>query len=605
MTEKRYWNPFVHLTKCVMKTEDGKSELMKSTGMKVSELVQFEDVAQSCWEMACLWTSKGDTIMCIIEKPEREPTKTDAILVRVVDTTTKGRRCGFRIPLKGANGTHMIEEIPNYSVFDLTDIARAYNETKSSDFELKRGVCSNQESMSKVLCMFWDGALRIMETEERFMILGYKNHWISSRTGRIGDRDENERAELFELFDTNTSVAGTNIEVYDNRVVIEMDKRFNVISAVELCKLNKIKNGLTALKELEAAYRDGTSVIDDRVFDSLRRDLGITEDEVQECGVNAARTDKILSQQKVREMKDLKSIMDKWGTQTVISWKLDGCAVRLYYKGCDFVRAETKGKGVDVTHIMKYVAFPKTTFRQELNISKSEWWVTCELTGPACSRQAIAGLLNRKKIDEYDTELVKLTKNVKPYVYDTNIGKIISKAETYMESMELLESLRFETVKPVRFNLFGNEDVSELTRDLPETSCPTDGVVIRINSNRAYARAGRTEHHPKGSVAFKFEDEWRPAEIKNVQFAQGENNVTKAIVTLKEPMTFGKTVVKKVCSPLRNDEIVTEGYVDKKYFVRRPDGGLIPIVSGQKIEVCLRGTVIPMWRLAPRKLVSE
>lgn len=396
------------------------------------------------------------------------------------------------------------------------------------------------------------------------------------------------------------------------------------VECVSVCETEMI--GMKELVKLERWYREGRSNLPDKVFDNIMAKLGITEEELQkECGdipyaqhynsigvdstanvdlreANYPAESTILSQNKVRDVKELERIMRSWNGKAVVSWKLDGCAVRLYYKGGTFVRAETKGKCRDVTKLMEYIeGFPRIICHglpvNEPWFQEQEWFVTGELVGVNCRRSVPAGYLLRKSADD---DAIETSNRLKFIVYDSNVFKFsrkqkwIAPINLYSQMMAMLKcEVGFMTVEMCEFK--GGGQISGLAENeetdlLQPQEFDTDGLVIRVNDIKKYVSMGETSHHPKGSVAFKFEDEWKVVKPTKIYGKNGVYNVIKVIAEF-EPVSFGDKIVKSaVWQPkcAEYDWIADE--------VRIKGEKIEDIFDLSKIEVCLRGCVIPQWR---------
>lgn len=397
------------------------------------------------------------------------------------------------------------------------------------------------------------------------------------------------------------------------------------VECVSVCETEMI--GMAELTKLERWYREGRSNLPDKVFDNIMAKLGITEEELQkECGdityaqhynsvgvdstenvdlreANYPAESTILSQNKVRDVKELERIVRSWNGKAVVSWKLDGCAVRLYYKGDTFVRAETKGKCRDVTELMENIkGFPLKIYHglpvTEEWFREQEWFVTGELVGVNCRRSVPAGYLLRKSAGDYDTD--EIADRLRFLAYDSNIfkfsrkHKLVAPINLYSQMMSMLRrEMGFRTVEICEFR--DGEQISNLAaNEEPDLLQPqefdTDGLVIRVNDIKKYVSVGETSHHPKGSVAFKFEDEWKVVRPTRIYGRTGVYNVIKVIAEF-EPVSFGGKVVKSAVWQPRNgtynwasDEVRINGEKLEESF------------DLSEIEVCLRGCVIPQWR---------
>lgn len=397
------------------------------------------------------------------------------------------------------------------------------------------------------------------------------------------------------------------------------------VECVSVCETKTI--GTKELVKLERWYREGRSNLPDRVFDHIMAKLGITEEELQgECkdinyaqhynsigvdsdenvdlrGTNYPAESTILSQNKVRDVKELERIVRSWNGKAIVSWKLDGCAVRLYYKGGTFVRAETKGKCRDVTELMEKIeGFPLVIPRglpvNEQWFQEQEWFVTGELVGINCRRSVPAGYLLRKSVKDDNTN--ETASRLRFVAYDSNIFKFTRK-QKWIASINLYSQMMTMLGYEAGFDVVGMcefkdcDQISDLiANEEPDLRRPqefdTDGLVIRVNDIKKYVSMGETSHHPKGSVAFKFEDEWRVVRPTRIYGKAGLYNVVKVIAEFK-PVSFGDKVVKSAVWQPRN---TVYSYLEDVVYINGKK--LEESFDLSEIEVCLRGCVIPQWR---------
>lgn len=403
------------------------------------------------------------------------------------------------------------------------------------------------------------------------------------------------------------------------------------VECYELCELKPLDNEW--LCKLETLYRDGRSNLPDHVFDDIMEFLGMSEERLQKLcdksgkslghnnsyGVNSERTDnycnskrnypaeaKILSQDKVRDAHKLEDIVKSWNGKAVVSWKLDGCAVRLHYKGTQFVRAESKGKAREVSELIKNIANIPFTITHGLPFIEKEfvnveWFVTGELVAQNDRRSVAAGYLLRK--DAYSEVTLDIARGLRFFVYDSDICKStsanpnIAPTRLYSQMLNLLREAGFNTVEP--FEFLDAEQISNIYDDhYPPQEFDIDGLVVRVNDIAKYESLGETSHHPKGSVAFKFEDEWHRVKPKRIYGKRGDNGVIKLIAEFNPVTIDGKNVKSAVWQP-KDDGCYslecTRRYEEYKVFYRGQE--FEKYFNVDKIEVCLRGKVIPQWRL--------
>lgn len=447
-------------------------------------------------------------------------------------------------------------------------------------------------------------------------LLGNESKFIFT-CGLCKNLDPQSRLDL-EFANRNGECLKVTVTEYDT-----YEKRN--VEGVSECEVRYINE--SDLKELEMLYREGRSKLPDTVFDDIMEALEVSEEKLHElCGEidNSNKVssgypaeNKILSLEKVRDENKIEDIVRNWKSKAVVSWKLDGCAVRLHYKGINFVRAETKGKSRDVTGLMKNVAEcgefqlqikSKVKPFGERWFEYKDWFVTGELVAKNASRSKAAGYLLRKDVNSEETK--RIASELEFVVYDSNICEIYPETESskitqYSQMLGLLGYIQkagdFNKFNVVTIDEFVNINTT-LQRLYPPKDIDTDGLVIRVDDIARYKSLGETSHHPKGGVAFKFEDEWKVAEPKRIYGNIGVNNVLKIIAEF-EPVKFGdKTVTTAVWQPKNSSDF----YLGKYVGCNQREVWYGEYYNGEKltehfnvgtIEVCLRGHVIPQWRL--------
>jgi hypothetical protein len=171
------------------------------------------------------------------------------------------------------------------------------------------------------------------------------------------------------------------------------------------------------------------------------------------------------------------------------------------------------------------------------------------------------------------------------------------KTEAYFNVVELCEFKQVEQIS--------NENILE-DLQVPQ-EFDTDGLVVRVNDIKKYVSMGETAHHPKGSVAFKFEDEWKRVKPDCIYGKRGTNGVLKIIAEFR-PLHFGdKTVKSAVWQPKAigfsleyNSSLWDKGGGESYEVFCYEQFKKVKFTDHfnvSEIEVCLRGHVIPQWRL--------
>ena len=608
-------NPFTEIVSLVV--------LYGNNGKK-KDLERYVDSTNAAWDAACDWF-------------KRYPHMPIEFEVSTVEQTSKFIYVSPYIQLKCGTSRYRIyvkNTLPNFSylqkVFggfyntDIRDIVemwinKNYTGSLIPDKKETESTAETESTEMTGLFVISKGDVYGVDSGKwvwQEPLLGNESKFIFT-CGLCKNCDPQSRLD-FEFADRNFEGLKVTVTEYDTY------ERRNVESVSE-CEVQYINED--DLKELEMLYREGRSKLPDTVFDDIMEALEVSEEKLHElCGEidNGNKVssgypaeNKILSLEKVRDENKTEDVVRNWKGKAVVSWKLDGCAVRLHYKGVNFVRAETKGKSRDVTELMKNVSecgeFPlqiKSKIRPfgERWFEYKDWFVTGELVAKNASRSKAAGYLLRKDVNSEETKTI--ASELEFIVYDSNICEIYPETERseitqYSQMLDLLSYIpkvgdfnKFEVVELDEF-----VDINTTLQRLdPPKDIDTDGLVIRVNDIARYKSLGETSHHPKGGVAFKFEDEWKVVEPKRIYGNRGVNNVLKIIAEF-EPVKFGdKTVTTAVWQPKNSSYFYLGNYVgcgkQEVWYGQYGHGKkFTEHFNVGTIEVCLRGHVIPQWRL--------
>ena len=77
------------------------------------------------------------------------------------------------------------------------------------------------------------------------------------------------------------------------------------------------------------------------------------------------------------------------------------------------------------------------------------------------------------------------------------------------------------TIVPFYYNRDIEESIELIKKDCEELEYPIDGLVVKYDDIDDYEAAGRTEHHCKGGLAFKFYDERTETILQNIEWSMG------------------------------------------------------------------------------------
>ena len=264
----------------------------------------------------------------------------------------------------------------------------------------------------------------------------------------------------------------------------------------------------------------------------------------------------------------------------VISGKMDGLTCRLTYRDGSLVRAETRGDGYigeDITHNARVVkSIPQQISYKEDLVVDGEIICTKANFEPfkndyKNTRAFASGSI--RLLDNKECEKRNLT------FVAWNVVEGFKENNYYSYDLQSLDSYGF-TIVPYTIN--NSKHLTERDMDFIVESCksngyPIDGCVFKLNSKKKYAEAGSTDHHPRGAIAYKFEDESYTTFLKYIDWTMGRTGVLTPTAVFDAIEIDGTTVER---ASLHNVTIMEELLTDKPY-------------RHQKIEVYKANMIIP------------
>jgi len=238
------------------------------------------------------------------------------------------------------------------------------------------------------------------------------------------------------------------------------------------------------------------------------------------------------------------------GKKLVVAPKIDGLAIKIFYKNGKMVQVATRGDGMegqDVTDnaqqmkcIPKYLGCDFTgELRGEVYMRKSVWEKQGDAANP---RNAAAGSLLQKD------PMVTGQRNLDFYCYDAIFADPSAKLFT-TESAKLVTIGGLAGVSVVPFRVFDDDgpflqahlvDYENSIRQ--KLDYEIDGLVISLDDLNSQAEAGWTGKCPKGKIAYKFRPEQKPADIVRVNWFVGRMGKITPVAVITPTKLAGTTV---------------------------------------------------------------
>lgn len=232
----------------------------------------------------------------------------------------------------------------------------------------------------------------------------------------------------------------------------------------------------------------------------------------------------------------------------VVTPKLDGAAISIYYNQGKIVWAATRGdgkRGQDITQNIKTIV-PNNLYIEKSFEVRGEIVTT---VGKPNIRNYASGALGLKNVEDFkNRELYFFAYDLVPNVFDS-----------YLETLEMLSVLGFQTVRDA------NREIEKW---------PTDGMVVRENSNVEYTKMGFTSKNPRGAYALKENKQGVRTTLLRIHWGVGRSGVVSPVAEF-EPIEIDGAIVSR--ATLHNWAYIEE----------------LQLEEGCTIEVIRAGDIIP------------
>lgn len=330
---------------------------------------------------------------------------------------------------------------------------------------------------------------------------------------------------------------------------------------------NRIKELIYILNEAcRTYYYSGQPTLTDKEFDNKLKELEALEKEtgiIFDCSptqnVGSAPIEgndiythayPVLSLNSTKSIDEVRKFVSD--QEVVISWKLDGVSVVLYYEKGVLKKALSRGDGKRGKDITKNVMLLKNV---PLKLSEK---VDIIVRGEGCislnqfdilkqtkagekyinPRNMASGLINGTKNTSY--LLKNLTFVAHSIVY---VSHKFLDAVTRLEQLLYLKSFGFEVVEHSIVNRTDAEEFIEyLTSMVADYPYPVDGLVLSMNDVLFSESMGSTARFPKHSLAYKWPDESVETTVTGMKWSVSQTGLITPIVQFEPVFLEGSTV---------------------------------------------------------------
>ena len=363
---------------------------------------------------------------------------------------------------------------------------------------------------------------------------------------------------------------------------------------VNKCDANKVRELIDTLNYHTKLYDEGYPEISDKEWDDLYFELfrleNITEIYYKDSPTQGINFQVVNQLNKVEhnhpmlslaKTKDLEEVKKMFNNDYFMMAKMDGLTCSLRYENGYLVGAETRGNGIigeDILHnalVVKNIP-NKIPYLKPITIDGE---IVCkyqdfkkfekEYKNPRNFASGSIRLLDSKECEKRNLSFV---------AWDIPVGA--EECEMLQDKMQLLNDLNFVVVPgspsleiPLDMAVF---QIVDLCNHL---GFPIDGIVFKFNDCKKYNSMGRTDHHFKGGIAYKFYDEEYETTLKDIEWTMGRTGVLTP-VAIFEPVDADGSIIEK--ASLHNVSVAHDTL-----------GGLCFGWKNQKISVFKANMIIP------------
>lgn len=270
--------------------------------------------------------------------------------------------------------------------------------------------------------------------------------------------------------------------------------------------------------------------------------------------------------------------------------KLDGLNITIWYENGQFVKALTRGNGVegeDVSHSVRTIKSVPLVLNQEVTIEVSGEVVMSKNSFAALNKSQkekdLAEFANPRNaaagtVRQLDPSIAA-ERELSMYFYSIEKNNLKDKIRTYGDKVEILKRLGFPTTTEDHLCTSLSEVQQfylELQNKQDKIPFEIDGLVIKVNSLDQQERMGMTAKAPRFMIAYKFPAEQATTIVEEIEVQVGRTGALTPVAVLRPVSIAGSTVSR---ATLHNeDEIKRKDVRIGDTVVIQKAGDIIPEV---------------------------
>ena len=280
--------------------------------------------------------------------------------------------------------------------------------------------------------------------------------------------------------------------------------------------------------------------------------------------------------------KDINDVISFLGDKSWIAMcKMDGLTCSLHYVNGGLVGAETRGNGEigeDVLHNAKIIpSIPNHINMNEEMIVDGEIICTYEnfkefeeeYKNPRNFASGSIRLLNSKECSKRHLTFVAWDV-IKGFSYEYTLSAKLMDLSCWGFTV-------VPSIIPTYDNLMPETAIKNLKEAAKSFSYPIDGVVFKYNDISEYQAAGRTDHHFKGGLAYKFYDDTYSTRLNYIEWTMGRTGVLTPVAVF-DPIDIEGSICSR--ASLHNISVMKDILGDCAY-------------NGEPLEIFKANMIIP------------
>ena len=282
----------------------------------------------------------------------------------------------------------------------------------------------------------------------------------------------------------------------------------------------------------------------------------------------------MLSLDKTKDIKEVESFLN--GHEWIAMAKMDGLTCSLRYLKGKLVSAETRGNGIegeDITHNALVIpSIPNKIPFDEYDEIIVDGEIICTYKdfelfkdiykNPRNFASGSIRLLNAEECYNRNLTFVAWDAIIKSSIYNTEHFNYYNIDNFLSAKLYFLQDLGFTIVPFNTKTSILKNSIDFLKGSAQHFSYPIDGIVFKYDNIAEYNAAGRTDHHFKGGLAYKFYDETYPTRLKHITWTMGRTGILTPVAEF-DPVEIDGTEVSR--ASLHNVSIMKEILGDCAY----------------------------------------